>query len=86
MPAGIKEFSQKKDRFNYYPDGVQYIFYSEDAIKLVNLITNNKPQGRLDIIKEKIMHEEEKEEEFLKNTIRSLQERLNEFFESRLNF
>jgi len=86
MPSEIKELSQKKDHFDYYLNGVQYTFHSENAVKLVNLIANNNPQGKLDAIKEKILHREAREEEFLKSTIRSLQERLNRFFESRLNF
>lgn len=86
MPVEIKESSQGKNHFCYYLDGMQYTFHSENAVKLVNLITANKSHRRLDIIREKIMHTEEKEEEFLRNTIRNLQEKLNRFFESRLNF
>lgn len=86
-PIQIKEYTQKNNHLDFYLDGRQYTFYSEDALKVLDLmIGREEPRGKLEKIKEKIAHTKEHEKETLNFVTRELNRRLDEFFNDRLNF
>ena len=86
-PEQVKESMQKTGKFNYYLGKNQYSFYSEDAIKIVDLIASkHEPQGKLEMIKDKITKREQHERETLDFVIRELYRQLNDFFISGVNF
>lgn len=86
-PVQIKEYTQKNNHFDFYLDGKQYTFYSEDAARIAELIRGiSKPNGKFEMIKEKIMHNKEHQKETLDFVVKELNRKLNEFFEKRVSF
>lgn len=86
-PVQIKEYTQKNNHLDFYLAGKQYTFYSEDAVNILKLMIGiEKPTGKFEMIKEKIAHTKEHEKETLDFVVKELHRKLNEFFESRVNF
>ncbi len=85
-PMRVRDIVQAAGKRNYYLDGKQYTFYSEDAARIIELIMDiDKPHGKLEMIKDKITHGKEHEKETLDFVIRELNKKLNEFFNERSN-
>lgn len=85
--AEVRDFGQKTARLDYYFAGKQYTLYSQDAAKILDLITGKEEaRGKMEMIKDKLTKRREHERELIQSIIKKLHTKLEEFFNDRVNF